>query len=457
MKRNILAGLIISLSILVASPATGESGDNSEYLLLKNGNIIPVTSDNIPSGDILIKGNKIIKIGKSLTAPEGAKIIDLDGKYAMPGIVDSHSHTAIEADVSEISVYLTPEVHIKDVIDDEDMSILYALSGGVTTIHTMIGSSNPVGGTNIVLKLRWGKSADELIFKEAPETIKWALGENPKQSTFPTREDKYPTTRMGVEASIRALFEKAKDYKAEWAQYRDAKKKGLDPIPPRKDYGMEVMSDVLDGKIWIRCHAYQSEEMLSVAKLCKEYGVKLGAFEHGPEGYRIANELAEMGVPVSGFVDAWSYKWEAYFTMPHHLAYLMKRGVLVAINSDSDVKMRRLFIDAARLMRFGGLTENEALRTITINPAIILGVEKYIGSLETGKQADIAIFTRHPLDPFTRVEMTIVDGQVVFDRVQYHADLQKLADEEKKAEESKKEKKQENKKKPEKPVKSEVI
>lgn len=411
-------------------------------LLLKNGNIITIQGETIDGGDILIVGSKIAKVGKGLQADPKAEIIDLQGKWVMPGIIDSHSHIAIEGDVNEMGDLITAEVDIKDVINPEDINIYYALTGGVTTIHTMHGSANPIGGRGIVLKLQWGKNGEEMVFKGAPLTSKWALGENPKQSnfSFPGRA-RYPKTRMGVEASIRYEFEKAKKYMKKWDEYKEKieakKRKEASPLPPRKDYRLEIIADILRGKYWVRCHAYQSEEMLSIMRLCDEYGVKLVCFEHGLEGYRITNELVKYGVAVSTFADFWSYKWEAYKTMPHAVALMAKRGVLTAINSDDAERMRRLFHDAAKAVRFGGLSELEALKTITINPAIILGIDKRVGTIEPGKDADLAVFNHHPFDPYTICDMTLVDGQVLFDRAKY-LEVRKKAEEKKKQEEAKK-------------------
>jgi len=431
--------LYISVVFILGCIVTANAaGDN--YLLLKNGNLITISGDTIEGGDILIVGSKIRRVGKSITAPKSAKTVDLKGRWVMPGIIDSHTHIAIEGGVNETGELITAEVHIKDVINPEDYAIFHALAGGVTTIHTMHGSANPIGGRNIVLKLRWGKSAEEMIFKAAPETLKWALGENPKQSNFSSRGPaRYPKSRMGVEASIRKIFEQAKDYTEAWDDYNKKKKEGLNPLPPKKDYRLEVIADLFRGKYWVRCHAYQAEEMLSIMKLCREYNVKLAAFEHGLEGYRIADELKEYGVAVTGFADFWGYKWEAFKTMPHNLALMAERGVLVAINSDSGERIRRLFLDAAKLLRFGGLSEIEALKTITLNPAIILGIEDRVGTIEAGKDADLAVFNRHPLDPYTVCEMTLVDGEILFDRDRYF--------EERKKEEATRKKKEEEKKK----------
>jgi imidazolonepropionase-like amidohydrolase len=422
-KRLIIvaAGLLLAAGLVWSAPA-------EPRLLLKNGHIIPVTGPDF-EGDVLVVGTKIAGLGPGLAADPGTEVIDLKGRYVMPGIIDSHSHIALEGSVNEMGDLLTPEVDCRDILDPEDINIYYALTGGVTTIHTMHGSANPIGGAGIVLKLKWGAPAEEMIFQGAPRTSKWALGENPKQSNgFSFGKPRYGRTRMGVEEAIRAEFEAAKDYRKQWEAY-DRKVKAAQgkagavlPLPPRKDFRLEAVADILRGKLWVRCHAYQAEEMASIMKMCREYGVKLVCFEHGLEGYRITNELAAYKVAVSTFADFWGYKWEAYQTMPQSAALMLRRGVLVALNSDDPERMRRLFLDAAKTVRFGGLTENEALRTITINPAVILGVDKVTGSLEAGKDADIAVFSRHPLDPYTVCQMTIVDGKVYFDRAKYLED-----------------------------------
>jgi imidazolonepropionase-like amidohydrolase len=449
MKRRILSLSFILSAAWIIFGLLGPLSGAEKPLLLKNGNIITVSGDNIAGGDILIQGGKIAKVGKNLAAPSDAEVIDLKGQWVMPGIIDSHSHIAIEGDVNEMGDLITSEVDCRDVLNPEDINIFYALTGGVTSIHTMHGSGNPIGGRGIVLKMRWGKSAEELIFQGAPLTSKWALGENPKQTNMmgPGRA-RYPKTRMGVEAAIRDEFDKAKDYLRQWDEYakkakaaKDSKGKIAPPVPPKKDFRLESIADILKGKLWIRCHAYQSEEMLSIMRLCQEYGAKLVCFEHGLEGYRITNELVKYGVGISTFADFWAYKWEAYNTMPHAAALAAKRGVLVAISSDDAERMRHLFNDAAKTCRFGGLTELEALKTLTINPAKILGIDQWVGTIDAGKDADLAVFNRHPLDPYTVCMMTLVDGKVYFDRAKYLEERKKAEEEkEKKAKEPEKNK-----------------
>lgn len=439
MKTKIFVSTLLALAaagLLTSLPAAPKD------LLLKNGHIIPVAGPNL-DGDILIRNGKIVRIGPGLPAGPDIEVVDLGGKWVMPGIIDSHSHIALEGDVNEMGDLITSEVDVRDIINPQDINIYYALTGGVTSILTMHGSANPIAARGVVLKLRWGGKASDLIFQGAPLVSKWALGENPKQTnTMMPGRARYPKSRMGVEASIRKEFELAKDYMRAWEEYdrkaKDAvRAKRPAPLPPRKDFRLEGVADILKGKLRIHCHAYQAEEMLSIMKLCKEYGVKLVSFEHGLEGYRIADELKAYGVAVSTFADFWSYKWEAFFTSPYAPALMVRRGALVALNSDDAERMRHLFNDAAKTIRFGGLSESEAIKTITLNPAIICGIDKWTGTLEAGKDADIAVFNRHPLDPYTVCAMTLVDGKVLFDRTNYLEERKKAEEEKKKEAEAK--------------------
>lgn len=412
-------------------------------LLIKNGTILTVTKGTLLKGDILILGGIIKEIAESIEPPQGVKVIDASGLYVMPGIIDSHTHIAL-AGTNEMGETISSEVKMRDVLHAEDLSIYTALSGGVTMIHTMHGSANPIGGENIVLKMKWGKPAEEMIVDEAYRTLKFALGENPKQANFFTMgTPRYPQSRMGVNAIIRREFLKARDYMEKWDRYHQAKKskKGAENlIPPRKDLKMEALADMLRGDMLARCHTYRADETLEFIELSKEFGFKIAAFEHASEAFKIADKLAEENIGISIFLDNWAYKIEASEGIAYNAAYCTKKGVLVSINSDSGERIRRLFNDAAKAMKYGDLSEEEALKLVTINPAIQLGVEKIVGSLEKGKHGDIAIFQEHPLSAYTRCEMTIIEGEVYFDRAQY---LKEREEKEKKKKEKEKEKKKE--------------
>jgi imidazolonepropionase-like amidohydrolase len=287
--------------------------------------------------------------------------------------------------------------------------------------HTMHGSANPIGGPNVTIKMKWGRPSEELVVKEATPTLKFALGENVKQSgrtVQPGQTQRYPATRMGANAIIRREFEKARNYMAQWERYQKAAGKNppANLVPPKKDLRLEVLAEVLRGERVARVHSYVAPETLEFMELAKEFGFEVRCFEHIWEGYKIARELAAAKIGISVFADSWAYKMEAAEGIAYMAGYCAKNGVLVSINSDSGERIRRLFSDAAKTMKYGGLSEDEALRLVTINPAIQLGVDKIVGSLEVGKQGDIAVFSEHPMSAYARCDMTVIEGQVYFDR-----------------------------------------
>ncbi len=411
-------------------------------LLIKNGTILTVTQGEIPNGDILIVNGVIKQIGRDIQAPEGIQIVDATGNFIIPGIIDSHSHLALSG-INEGTVAITSEVDMRDVLNAEDTGILTALSGGVTMIHTMHGSANPIAGENIVLKLKWGKTSEDLIVHEAYRTLKFALGENPKRSraSGTNTTPRYPQTRMGVNAIIRREFNKAKNYMEQWDRYEKLKAMKKPPknlIPPRKDLRLEPLAAMLRGEIVARCHAYQADEMIEFINLSKEFGFTIACFEHAWEGYKIAKEIVANNIGLSVFADSWAYKVEASEGIAYNAGFCANQGVLVSINSDSGERIRRLFNDAAKTMKYGGLSENEALRLITINPAIQLGVDDIVGSLEVGKHGDIAIFHEHPLSVYTRCEMTIIEGDIYFDRALYLKEREEMEKKEKETAKKKK-------------------
>jgi imidazolonepropionase-like amidohydrolase len=372
------------------------------------------------------------------------KVIDATGKYVIPGIIDSHSHIALSG-TNESGETISSEVKMRDVLNAEDPSIYTAITGGVTMTHTMHGSGNPIGGENVVIKTKWGKTAEEMVVDEAYRTLKFALGENPKQANQLGQRTsfRYPQSRMGVNAIIRREFLKAKNYMEQWERYeksRQSDKGAMNLIPPRKDLKMEALADMLKGKMYARCHTYRADETLEFIKLSKEFGFKIICFEHAWEAYKIAEEIARENIGISIFADNWAYKMEASEGIAYNAAYCTNQGVLVSINSDSSERIRRLFNDAAKSMKYGGLTEDEALKLVTINPAIQLGVDNIVGSLEVGKHGDIAIFFEHPMSAFTRCDMTIIEGEVYFDRAQYLKEREQM-DQKKKEEEIGKKKK----------------
>lgn len=388
--------------------------DTGGDLLLRNATVLTVTKGVLEETDVMIQDGRISAVGRGLTAPPGMTAIDLRGYFVMPGIIDCHSHICIDGGLNEFSLSVTPEVRIGDAVDHESVAAYRALAGGVTCIHTMHGSANTIGGQNVVLRLKYGKPAAEWRFTEAPRSVKFALGENVKQSNFGRRGTRFPNSRMGVEATIRRSFDAALRYKREWEAFERDKAEGKDPRPPRRDLRLEALAAVLDGGIWVHSHCYRADEILRLLAVAEEYGFRVAVLQHILEGYRIIPEMRRHGVTASTFSDWWAYKLEAYDAIPHNAARMTQGGVVATVNSDSPELMRHLNLEAAKSLRFGGLSPEDCLRLITINGAIQLGVDKYVGSIEPGKRADIAVFDGHPLDTFSRCVLTVLDGEVYF-------------------------------------------
>ncbi|MGQ0704152.1 MAG: amidohydrolase family protein [Gemmatimonadales bacterium] len=389
---------------------------------ITNATILTASHGTIERGTVLIRNGKIAAVGASVTVPAGAQVIDGAGKYVMPGIIDAHSHSASEG-INEGSRSITAQVRIQDVLREDAIGLFRSLAGGVTALNILHGSANTIGGQNAVVKLRWGLPVDSMLFTGAPPGIKFALGENVRQtnrSVLPGQTQRYPRTRMGQEEVLRDAFTRAREYQAEWKTYDTAKrawKRGQpEPIPPARDLQLDALVEVLEGKRLVHAHSYRSDEILMILRVAKDFGFRLASLQHVLEGYKIADEIAAAGTGGSTFADNWAYKLEAYDAIPHNAALMAERGVIVTINSDSDERARRLYQEAAKAMKYGGASEETAIRMITLNAAIQLGIDKMTGSIDVGKDADLAVFNGHPFAPASRVEMTLIDGRVFFDR-----------------------------------------
>ncbi|MCC7131214.1 MAG: amidohydrolase [Gemmatimonadales bacterium] len=404
------------------APLTGPVPPAGKLVAITNATIMTASHGTIPKGTVLIRDGKIAAVGANVTIPAGAEIIDGTGRYVTPGIIDAHSHSMAEG-INEGTQSVTAEVRIEDVLRQDGISIYRQLAGGVTVLNILHGSANTIGGQNATVKLRWGLPVDSMLFAGAPPGIKFALGENVRQTNgpqIPGRQARYPRSRMGVEELLRERFTSAREYQAEWKQYeaaRKALKKGQpEPIPPARDLELDALVEILEGKRLVHGHSYRSDEILMLLGIAKEFGFRIASLQHVLEGYKVADEIAAAGAGASTFADSWAYKMEAFDAIPHNAALMAERGVTVTINSDSDERARRLYQEAAKAMKYGGASEEEALRMITLNAAKQLGVDKLTGSLDVGKDADIAIFSGHPFAPASRVEMTLIDGRKFFDR-----------------------------------------
>src|SRR5246500_1887521 len=349
----------------------------------------------------------------------------------MPGIIDCHSHIAIEGGVNEGSVSVSSIASIAEVLDSDDVDIYRDLAGGVTTANVLHGSANSIGGQTIVIKLRWGQPPSKFPFEGALPGIKFALGENPKRSNFsiPGRERRYPASRMGVEETIRGAFTEARDYKSAWDTYNKRTAAGeKSAFPPRRDLRLDPLVEVLEGKRYVHSHRYREDEILMLLRVAKEFGFKVRTFQHVLEGYKVADEIAAAGVGASTFSDWWAYKVEAYDAIPYNAALMTRRGVVVSVNYDDAEEATHLNQEAAKTIKFGGLSHDEALKLVTLNPAIQLGIDKRVGTIDAGKDADLAIYNHDPLSDYAVVQKTLIDGRVYFDR---QRDLAERSDREK--------------------------
>ncbi|QDV37202.1 efflux RND transporter permease subunit [Tautonia plasticadhaerens] len=384
-------------------------------VLIKDVTILTVTSGTIPGGSILVRDGKIAEVGEAIEAPEGVTVIEAEGMVALPGIIDTHSHMAIDGGVNEGSLSIVPEVRVKDVVTGDDVTIYQAAAGGVTAARLLHGSANTIGGQDAVIKLKYGKPARELILRDGPQGIKFALGENvtQKRSDDP---DRFPFTRPGVEAVLVRAFDEARAYQEERRVYADAISRGEDVPPFRRDLRLEALADILDGEIKIHSHCYRADEILMLLRTAERYGVRVQSLQHVLEGYKVAAEIAAHGASNSTFSDWYAYKVEAYDAIPFNAALLTEAGANVCIKSDSGEEVRHLYMEAAKMVRYGGLSEEQALALVTINPARELGLDHRLGSIEVGKDADIALFDAHPLDGFARCQLTLIDGEVAFQR-----------------------------------------
>ena len=371
----------------------------------------------LDGADLVVAGGKVVAVGKNLTAPAGALEVDGRGKHVTPGIIDAHSHTGVDGHVNEGTHAVTAEVRIRDVLNPFDVAIYRELAGGTTVANVLHGSANAIGGQTQITKWRWGGGPDDLVFAGAPEGIKFALGENPKQSNWSNPKPRYPRTRMGVAETIRERFQAARDYRRRQEEYRQAAAvKGANPIPPEPDLQLEAIAEILEGKRKIHCHSYRKDEILQMLRTAEEFGVQIATFQHVLEGYKVADEIARHGAGASGFSDWWAYKYEVFDAIPYAFPLMRERGVTVSFNSDSDELARRLNVEAAKAVKYGGVAPADALAFVTANPARQLGISNRVGSLEAGKDGDFVVWSGDPLAASSVALETWVEGKKYFDR-----------------------------------------
>lgn len=421
---KVIRSMIFGLSLLAPAALTlahdieawqSPQPHQPEHVLIRNATLWTAGDAGIvEDADVLIRRGRIHRIGRALRIPSGAVEIDAEGRHVTPGLIDAHSHAAITGGVNESSLISTSMVRIRDVIDADSINIYRQLAGGLTTMHLMHGSANAIGGQNIIVKLRWGADPEEMVFDGAPEVIKFALGENPKQSNWQPDTPRYPQSRQGVNQIIDEKFQEARHYAQRHAAHsgRSARNR----VPPRRDLEMEAIVEIMEGERDVHSHGYRADEFLALMRVAEQHDFRIKAFHHVLEGYKVADEMAEHGAGASTFSDWWAFKYEARDAIPYNGALMHERGVLTSFNSDNPELARRMNVEAAKAVRYGGMDEHEALKLVTANPARQLGIDGRVGRLEEGLDADVVIWDGHPLSVYSRVDQTWLDGRLYFDR-----------------------------------------
>ena len=400
-----------------------------ENILIKNATVW--TSDKegkLEGTDVLIKNGKIVQVGKNIP-DAGARVIDGTGKHVTAGVIDEHSHIAA-ASINEGGQSVTSEVRIADNLNPDDINIYRQLSGGVTSSHILHGSANTIGGQTQLIKLRWGVNDEGLKFQNWDPFIKFALGENVKRTTATQGNNRFPDTRMGVEEVLMDAFQRASDYQKAWkAAEENNKKKGAAPMVVRRDLELDALVEIMNKKRFITCHSYIQSEITAAMRVGEKFGFRFNTFTHILEGYKVADKMKEHGANASTFSDWWAYKIEVQDAIPQNASIMQRVGLNVAINSDDAEMARRLNQEAAKSVKYGGMSEEDALKMVTINPATMLHIADRVGSIKVGKDADIVVWSDNPLSIYAKAEKTIVDGVIEFDRDRDKELRKKIAEE----------------------------
>ncbi|MFN0053964.1 MAG: amidohydrolase family protein, partial [Planctomycetales bacterium] len=393
-------------------------------VLLKNATVLTGLGEPLPETSILVRDGKIAAISRDLAADASVTVIDCTGRFIMPGIIDTHSHIMFAegmGGVNEATLSIVPEVRVRDVIRSNDPSAYRALAGGVTAARLLHGSANVIGGQDAVVKLKFGDLPRDQLLHGNPQGVKFALGENVKFQT-----NRFPNTRLGVEATLQRAFLEAFEYRRAWREYRQAvpadnaaaagETAAAGRLAPRRDLRLEALADILDHQKFIHSHCYRADEILMLLRVATGFGVRVWSLQHVLEGYKIAPEIVAHGASCSTFADWWAYKVEAFDATPYNAALLAEAGANIVLKSDDAELIRHLYQEAAKTLRYGNVAPDVALRMITLNSARELGLEGRMGSIEVGKDADLAVFSGHPLNAFSRCEMTLIEGELYFIR-----------------------------------------
>src|SRR5215471_982794 len=416
LPRLLFLALLLTGYVVAQQPGgfTASHSGKNEFVI-KNATLLTATHGRVEKGSVYVKDGKIVAFGATVNAPASVTVIDAEGKYVTPGIIDPHSHMALDNDINEATSPVVPQMMMKDAFDYNDKTIYRAVAGGVTSSLLLHGSADMIGGQAVVIKTKYGLDRDQMLFPGAPQSIKFASGENPKR-VFGDRKQ-LPSTRMGNFEVQREALTQAKDYQRQWDEYNEKVKKGdKTATPPKKDLKLEALSQVLQGKMLVQIHCYRADEFLTEIAIANEFGYKIRAFHHALEAYKVPEAIAQNNIAIATFADWWGYKYEAWDAIPWNAVMSMKAGVRVAIKSDSDDYIRRLNQEAAKILQCGAATEDEAVQMMTINPAWIMGIDDKTGSIDVGKDADLVLWSGYPLSIYGIPEKVWIDGDVYFDR-----------------------------------------
>jgi imidazolonepropionase-like amidohydrolase len=402
------------LICLGASAQAQQAASAPVDIVFINATVMTASHGTIEHGAVWVHAGKIAGVGATVNAPASATVVDATGEWLTPGIIDPHSHSALDSDVNEATSPVTPSMHMIDAFDNRDKALYQALAGGVTTELLLHGSANMIGGQAVVIKNKFGLDRDAMLFPNAPGSIKFASGENPKR-VYGSR-NQLPSTRMGNFEVMRQAFEDAKNYMATFDAYNAKVAKGdKDAVAPKRDLKLEALADVLRGKLYVQIHCYRADEYLTEEAIAHEYGYKIRAFHHALEMYKVADKIAPEGTGIATFSDWWGYKDEAWDAIPWNAVMSMRKGITVALKSDSNDHIRRLNQEAGKMVHYGGATEDEAIRMVTLNAAWIIGVDDRTGSIDVGKDADVVLWNRDPLSTYARAQKVYIDGDLFFD------------------------------------------
>ncbi|HUU15252.1 MAG TPA: amidohydrolase [Terriglobia bacterium] len=393
------------------------AADESRPIAIRGATILTMTNGTIENGTVILRDGKIENVGKDIAVPADAEVIDARGKFVTPGLVDPHSHIGVYSvpevtahdDGNEMTDPVTAQVRSEDAINTDDPEIARGVSGGVTTVQILPGSGNNVGGWATIVKLNGAQTVEEMKFPNAPPSMKWAWGEN--QKSVYRAKDKAPTTLMGEAAIVRQKLYDARNYTAKWKAWEEGDKK---EAPPERDLQLESLAQVLDGKVRVNAHSYQVNHFEALFRISDEFGFQIASLHHALDAYMIAPEIARRKIGVVTFADLWGYKVEAWDAIPQNAYILWKQGVTVAFHTDNPVIGQRYYIAQAAFAVHYGLPDDVALQAVTINPARILGIDRWVGSIEPGKHADVVIWDGYPIELRSRAEKVFIDGQLVY-------------------------------------------